>query len=52
MDSCPFLLSPLVAGRAQLLLEIEILHSSDHPKLVRLYDVFETRAEMILILEL
>ena len=38
-------------GREQLLLEIDILHTSNHPKLVKLYDVFETRSEMILILE-
>ena len=38
-------------GREQLLLEIDILHNSDHPKMVKLYDVFETRTEMILILE-
>ena len=37
--------------REQLLLEIHILHTSEHPKLVRLYDVFEARREMILILE-
>ena len=38
-------------GREQLVLEIDILHNSTHQKLVRLYDVFETRSEMILILE-
>ena len=40
------------SGREQLLLEIDILNKSNHPKLVRLYDVFETRTEMQLILEL
>lgn len=40
------------SGREQLLLEIDILNTSNHPKLVRLYDVFETRTEMQLILEL
>ena len=40
------------SGREQLLLEIDILHQSQHPKLVRLFDVFETRTEMQLVLEL
>ena len=40
------------SGREQLLLEIDILNKSCHPKMVRLYDVFETRSEMQLILEL
>ncbi|XP_002158536.2 serine/threonine-protein kinase dst1 [Hydra vulgaris] len=39
------------SGREQLLLEIDILHQSQHPKLVRLFDVFETRTEMQLVLE-
>ncbi len=38
-------------GREQLIMEIDILTQSNHPKLVKLYDVFETRTEMILILE-
>lgn len=39
------------SGREQLLLEIDILNVSTHPKMVRLFDVFETRTEMQLILE-
>ncbi|XP_057294270.1 death-associated protein kinase related-like [Hydractinia symbiolongicarpus] len=39
------------SGREQLLLEIDILNQSNHPKMVRLYNVFETRTEMQLILE-
>jgi len=40
------------SGRDQLLLEIDILNQSSHPKMVRLFDVYETRTEMQLILEL
>ena len=40
------------SGREQLLMEISVLSRSTHPKMVRLYDVFETRHEMQIILEL
>jgi len=39
------------SGREQLLMEISVLSRSTHPKMVRLYDVFETRHEMQIILE-
>ena len=40
------------SGREQLLMEISVLSRSTHPKMVRLYDVFETRLELQMILEL
>lgn len=42
--------------RAEVWHEVEVLHATcsphQHPQIITLYDVFETRSEIILILEL
>ena len=32
--------------------EVDILHQIDHPNIIQLYEVYETRLEVILVLEL